>query len=566
MLAFCASMNIAADNGGNSADTLSTYRNFLGETCLSLDKPAFHSIADSIADSKKRKNSAWKQNMTYAGLALFTSSIIIKNNSEPLSSARFKPASGFASSVNDYAHLSPYALIAGLKVAEYEGQSATPRLLTAAFLSNAIMAVSTEAIKQYAQSERPDATDEDSYVSGHTATAFTAATILHNEYGRTRSPWFSLGGYSVATGTAMLRILNNRHRTVDVIGGAGIGIMAAELGYYITGKIFGSKQIQRLDDTFYDASRNPSFLSVQMGAGLHRQNLNFSPASISQSRSMTDSVNLGVSTVMGIEGAYYINRYIGFGGMARITATPVQAMNIGADERNEIGRINHTLSKYAARNPLTGDTQPLPGCYTMYIEQGQMVDASIDGGIYASLPLTSRLTLGAKALIGARFNGGITYTSKNGNLMPDGKEHTDDGKVKQYYLYHDAEGKIFSASPQNNSSLFETYNPVLKNEASEFDMLRIEGSNTLNAVLGISATWRTRDCFAWRIFADYDTSKAKYKYARRLFSDDALQTISTTTLPADHPEIWQKISQTERATLSKRMNHLTIGAAFSIYL
>ncbi|HAO64286.1 MAG TPA: phosphatidic acid phosphatase, partial [Porphyromonadaceae bacterium] len=95
-------------------------------------------------------------------------------------------------------------------------------------------------------------------------TAFVAATILHKEYGMTRSPWFSVGGYALATATGVMRVLNNRHWISDVMAGAGIGIISTELGYFAADLIFKDRGVERyeLDG---EVSVNPSFVDIQMG-------------------------------------------------------------------------------------------------------------------------------------------------------------------------------------------------------------------------------------------------------------------------------------------------------------
>jgi hypothetical protein len=66
--------------------------------------------------------------------------------------------------------------------------------------------------------------------------------MLHKEY-EGRSPWFSIGGYTLATLTGVSRVLNNRHWLTDVLAGAAIGIGSVHLGYFITDKIFKDKQL-----------------------------------------------------------------------------------------------------------------------------------------------------------------------------------------------------------------------------------------------------------------------------------------------------------------------------------
>ena len=84
-----------------------------------------------------------------------------------------------------------------------------------------------------------------------------AATMFHKEYG-VRSPWYSIGAYTVATATSVSRLLNNRHWVSDVMVGAGIGILSTELGYYFADLIFGKKGLRHpqydFDVTYSDMS------------------------------------------------------------------------------------------------------------------------------------------------------------------------------------------------------------------------------------------------------------------------------------------------------------------------
>ena len=92
---------------------------------------------------------------------------------------------------------------------------------------------------------------------GSTANSFVGATVLHKEYGLTRSPWFSVAGYGIATATGVMRVLNNRHWVSDVMSGAGIGIFAGELGYALADLLFKGKGLLRNDlEGNYDS---PSF-------------------------------------------------------------------------------------------------------------------------------------------------------------------------------------------------------------------------------------------------------------------------------------------------------------------
>jgi membrane-associated phospholipid phosphatase len=89
-------------------------------------------------------------------------------------------------------------------------------------VSNAIMGGIVASMKFSFKELRPDGTDELSFPSGHTATAFTNASILFYEY-KDANIWYASSGYLFAAATGFLRIANNKHYTSDVLAGAGIG-------------------------------------------------------------------------------------------------------------------------------------------------------------------------------------------------------------------------------------------------------------------------------------------------------------------------------------------------------
>jgi membrane-associated phospholipid phosphatase len=79
----------------------------------------------------------------------------------------------------------------------------------------------TQAIKLTAGRTRPDGTSL-SFPSGHTASSFATATVLHRHYGwKVGVPAYVLAGY---VGTS--RLSENRHYLSDVIFGATVGILA----------------------------------------------------------------------------------------------------------------------------------------------------------------------------------------------------------------------------------------------------------------------------------------------------------------------------------------------------
>ncbi|WP_297068293.1 phosphatase PAP2 family protein [uncultured Duncaniella sp.] len=91
------------------------------------------------------------------------------------------------------------------------------------------MAALTNAGKYAFNEKRPDSNAKNSFPSGHTATVFTGAELIREEYGL----GFGIGAYSIAVGVAFLRLYNGRHWLNDVIAGAGVGILSARIGCWM---------------------------------------------------------------------------------------------------------------------------------------------------------------------------------------------------------------------------------------------------------------------------------------------------------------------------------------------
>lgn len=529
-------------------DTLRYYKTWLGEECI------------DFGNRKSYYN--WKRDITYAGIPLFISSFIIKDKKKAFRSARFDFEKNFKSQVDNYTQFAPYALTAGLKLAGVKGRSDWSRFVVSTLASNIIMATAVNATKYSVKEMRPDNSTRNSFPSGHTATAFVAATVLHKEYGLTRSPWYSVGGYAVATATGVMRVLNNRHWISDVMAGAGIGIMSTELGYFVTDLIMGNRGIQHLEADNIRNLEHPSFFDVQMGVGLRPGRIDFT---YEANDVPNDFIDLGTSTSFGVEGAYFINKYLGFGGMARVTTTPAKGLNLTSNDREAILDIDNALSKYTYTNK-EGKESPLPGIYSIYIADNNFTDSSIDLGVYGNLPLGKHFSLGAKFLIGTRLSDGIKYKARNGTpkLAEYELTHQKEGISFPIYWFEDSEGNQFMSNELLKPGVTSNYNFVLDNATEEYDMITVSGNNSFNYVTGISMTWHYKSNFAWKVFLDFDSSKNKYTYKGQYFSDEALDIISKSNFSERYSDLWNNIRRTFNGHANKTMNFLTLGASFTV--
>jgi hypothetical protein len=136
----------------------------------------------------------------------------------------------FHSNIDDYLPYAPGALSLGLAASGVKGKHSLKDQVILALLSNLIAQGATQSLKRLIRYPRPNGEDYHSFPSGHSTTAFTNATILHEEYGQ-RSVLYSIGGYGTATAVGTLRVLNNKHWLADVLMGAGVGIGATKVLY-----------------------------------------------------------------------------------------------------------------------------------------------------------------------------------------------------------------------------------------------------------------------------------------------------------------------------------------------
>lgn len=261
----------------------------------------------------------------------------------------------FENHADDYLQYAPLMLTVGLKACGVESRNSWGRMAASVAMSHALMTGAVSAFKYGTEVMRPDGTTRNSFPSGHTATAFMSATILTREYGH-KTPLVGIGAYATAASTGFMRMANNRHWLSDVLTGAGLGILTAELGYAIGDLIFERRGLnaQPIDDYDYDPWSPPHFVGVFVGV-----NIPLCKVDVDNERELNSSLG----AMMGVEGAYFFNTWVGIGG--RLATTSLRLMSDG---------------RPAADNTFNA--------------------TSTSGGIYASAPLAPRLRIGAKLLGG----------------------------------------------------------------------------------------------------------------------------------------------------------------------
>lgn len=291
--------------------------------------------------------------MTYIGVPLIAGGLFVKSEDKHFRSLRNEYFPVFRKRYDDYLQYLPAAVMLGMKAGGVKGRSSWGRMLSSDAFSVILMAAAVNSLKSTSKVTRPDGSNNHSFPSGHTATAFMTATMLSKEYGGL-SPWYSIGAYSMATATGLGRMMNNKHWLSDVMVGAGIGILSTELGYYLADLIFKEKGIRHFPtETAFDKLSKPSFFGIYLGfntlPGRHR---------------LIDHSRLALSTGSnaGVEGAYFFTPYIGIGGRLTIANMPVILNNEAQAESLDL------ISGY--------------------------------GGAYFSFPFSARWSVGSKMLAG----------------------------------------------------------------------------------------------------------------------------------------------------------------------
>ena len=280
--------------------------------------------------------------------------------------------------------LSPLAATWAMKAFGVKSRSTTRRMLTANGMALGLTVGLTQMLKWSVSETRPDGSNDNSFPSMHASLAYMGATVLSREYGHI-SPWITIGGYSAATGTQLLRIRHNAHWMNDIFMGAGIGVVSTHLAYFLTDRIFGKDGVRRMT---------------------------FSPSELAQ----LDAWNYHPSGFRLVSGTETNGRSLDIADFAQLTDESLDLKDITLRSSASI------TSGFEAEWFLTDKVfLSAIGRYTLSQAKLQFVDPSITawgeqihiyhGNLAAGweTPLVKGIRFGARTLWGMRYNEGVTF-------------------------------------------------------------------------------------------------------------------------------------------------------------
>ena len=531
--------------------------------------------------NKGVKAYTFMDDMTFVGVPLFLGGLAVKGDkamfrvNNKAGKKNTQLLTDFKTGIDDYTQYFGPAMVVGLKLGGVEGRSDWPRLLASAGMSYAIMAALVNGIKYTAKEMRPDGSSANSWPSGHTATSFVGATLLHKEYGLTRSPWYSVAGYGVATATGVMRVLNNRHWISDVMSGAGIGILSTELGYAIGDLLFKEKGLLR-NDLLFD-NESPSFFGISMGVGLGGKSIDFGLNDLQNKeryQALLNDVDMDgederiefrAATVVDAEGAYFFNKYIGVGGRLRVRAmsaksfgqySDIATANPSDDWAGLLGTVYNEAGQELDMNAAQVGGAPVTKMYGT-VKSDHLAEFTGSVGLYFNLPITPRLSLGTKLLIGRSFTQELDVEGHaEGNV-----KNVDYGLyIKNGKIYEDAEfGRYFALDDPKGTG--ETY-------STDWDYVTLGAKSSTTYSTGISLTYRYKSNFSWRIYCDYDYSEKDftltgdpYNYMKSALSKNTYDLVNNSLVSPYgallDPIVYKK---------TKKMNFFTLGLSFMVSL
>ena len=311
---------------------------FKASTNSLFDSPYF-TYADSTATKQKWYKTDTGTSLLVAGGLITAGTIMHFNTSFKVGWRdeinRYLPE--FENTLDDYMQYIPYAAVYAFDAAGIRSKHSTLRKTSTIGTAIVVNLVVIQGLKYSIAEPRPDGSSNNSFPSGHTATAFMGAHIFHKEY-KHKSPFYSIAAYTLATITGVFRQLNNRHWISDVFAGAGIGIGTTELAYFLNDGWWKEKGINEIEETNRIINESkPSFLGAKVGYA--------SLVESSDGQGLSSKEGFRIS----FEGAYFLNKYIGIGGEIGFQSFPI---TVDAGLQQEFNILGYELLPEATGNRL----------------------------------------------------------------------------------------------------------------------------------------------------------------------------------------------------------------------
>ena len=314
------------------------------------------------------------------------------------------------------------------------------------------------------------------------------------------------------------------------------------MGYALCDLIFKNKGLRRQDrDEIFDPN-HPSFFSVSMGLGLDNPTLNFDVLNIYGLNVGHYDLSFQVSTAVAVEGAYFMNKYVGLGGRLRVKSTPIKGWNNLLNAAQDY--MNLIAEDIMDENILKFDDFISSAQFT--IESDHLTEFAADMGLYFNIPLSRRFSLGTKALVGhsvmqeldldAHFSGHI-YDFKYDAVILNGELQLD---KLQAHGYTDT-GKLYDC---------------------QWDYATLGASNSTKWGTGVSLTYAYKHNFLWKVYADFDYTKKDFTLTidnNRFMAEAAPDLLKFYTLFDVEPIISQ-----DKGVTTKKLYQWTLGASFSV--
>jgi membrane-associated phospholipid phosphatase len=142
----------------------------------------------------------------------------------------------FTTSVDKHLKWIPFATVFVLDLFGVRTRSGWKKQILLTGLTEAMRYLMVDNLKKLTKEHRPfPRMGNHSFPSGHTASSFAGAEILHTEL-KSSMPVLSCAGYVGAIATAVIRCKKNKHWLNDVVCGAAVGILAVKLAYLVVDK------------------------------------------------------------------------------------------------------------------------------------------------------------------------------------------------------------------------------------------------------------------------------------------------------------------------------------------